>query len=98
MGGITDIILADVAVEPVREVEVPVVHREQEVGDQRWNWNRPACQLHGRNTHDLIACPPAVGLGPVPLRATQCRPPEATRALRIMMRSDIQRNTAYSPR
>src|SRR6266516_5478149 len=37
MRGVANVILADITVQPVRQIEVFVVHRDYKFGNQRWN-------------------------------------------------------------
>src|SRR5215216_1773214 len=63
--GIAYVVLPEVAVQPVREVEEAVVHRDEEVGDQAWYRHRPALDILGGHVYDLLYLPVAVLLMPV---------------------------------
>ena len=58
--GIGDVVLAHVAVEPVREVEEAVVHREDEVGDQARHRERPALERDALDLDHRVCRPAAV--------------------------------------
>ena len=60
VGGVGDVVLADVAVQPVREVEEAVVHREDEVGDQARHRERPALELDALDRDHRVGRPGAV--------------------------------------
>src|SRR5215212_8420508 len=65
VGGIAYIVLAEVAVEPVGEVEEAVVHGDEEVGDQARYRHRPALDVFWGHVYDLLGLPVAVLLVPV---------------------------------
>lgn len=66
--GVGDVVLADVSVQPVAEVEEPVVQRDEDVGDEALGRGRQSCtpvaargrRLHrGSRGHTHLACPGA---------------------------------------
>src|SRR5207302_9149178 len=81
--------------QPVGKIEILVVHRDQEIGDERRHWNGPALYLHGGDIENLFNLPLTVGLVPVPHVATACGPNEAGGAVRIMMEAHLQRDQSF---
>ena len=60
VGRVGDVVLAQVAVQPVREVEEAVVHRDDQVGDQAGDRERPALELDALDGDHLVGRPRAV--------------------------------------
>ena len=81
--------------QPVGKVDILVVHRDQEIGDERRYWNGPALYLNGGDIENLFKVPLTVGLVPVPHVATECGPNEAVGAVRIMMEAHLQRDQSF---
>ena len=52
-----DVVLAEVAVQPVGEVEEAVVHREDEVGDQPGHGEGPALELDALDRDHRLGAP-----------------------------------------
>ena len=94
VGRVGDVVLTDVAVQPVREVEETVVHREHEIGDQARHRKRPSFELDGLDRDHLIGRPGAVRAAPVPHRARQGRSDEALVCVGVVEPTDLERDEA----
>ncbi len=80
--------------QPVREVQEAVVHRDDEVGDQARDRDRPAGDLFRLDLDHLVSGPGAVLGMPVPDRAGEGRRHEAAGAGRIVQATNLQRHQA----
>ncbi len=81
IGRVGDVVLAQVAVQPVREVEEAVVHREDEVGDQAGHREGPALELDALDRDHLLGGAAAVrrdGIATSCWRAQRRRSPAPT--------------------
>merc|ERR1719228_2036656 len=58
MPGVSDVILPDITVEPVREVEILVIHADDDVSHHTWHfWQDPTFHLFVRYINNLLSCP-----------------------------------------
>src|SRR3954447_234131 len=92
VGRIRDVVLAEVAVQPVGEVEEAVVHRQDEIGDQPGQRERPALQLDTVDGEHLLRAPAAVPAVEAPHRARQRGADEALLGVRIVEPPHLERN------
>src|ERR1051325_1533173 len=94
---IADVVLANVAVQPVGEIEVLVVHRQHQIGDEPRHRNVPALDvLLGRHLDDLLDLPLVAGLMPVPHDAGGGGADEAVRAGGVVVETDFEWDQAVA--
>ncbi len=94
VAGVGDVVLAQVAVEPVGEVEEAVVHREDDVGDQAGDRERPSLEVDALDGDDLLRRPAAVRALPVTDRAGERCAAEAALGVRVVLPAHLER---YQP-
>ena len=87
-----DVVLAQVAVQPVREVQEAVVHRDDEVGDQPGDRERPALLLDALDGDHLVGAVGAVVAVEVPHRARQRGADEALVGVGVVQPADLERH------
>ena len=78
--------------QPVREVEEAVVHREEQVGDQPWHGERPALQLDALDRDHLVGVPAAVVAAEAPHRARERGADEALLGLGVVEKAGLERD------
>ena len=92
VGRIGDVVLAQVAVQPVREVQEAVVHRDDEVRDQPGHRERPALELDGVDLDHLLRRVGASVAVEVPQRARQRGADEALVGVGVVQPADFERH------
>ena len=78
--------------QPVREVDEAVVHRDDDVGDQARDRERPAFELDALDRDGRIGGPRAVRPVPAPEHARERGSHVALSAVRIVQRADLERD------
>ena len=88
------VVLAQVAVQPVREIEEAVVHREHQVGDQSGHaaGQRPALELLVLHVDHGLGGEGAVGAVEAEHVAGQRRPHEALLGVGVVQPADLERD------
>lgn len=91
LGGIGNVVLSEVAVQPVGKVHELVVERDDKVRDQPWHvWQCPALDFFRLDLDHLLDLPLALRVfEEVPHAAAQCRAHIAVRAVRIVQKSHL---------
>jgi hypothetical protein len=92
MRGIRDVVLADVAVQPVAEIEEPVVHRDQDHADETRHRDRPFRVAPVLDVDDLFPDPPAVLLAPMNDIGREGGADETVTRIRVVMEADFERH------
>ena len=92
---VADVVLADVAVQPVGQIKIAVIHRKQQIRDERRNRKGPTLDLNGRNAQRLFDCPLSVGFIPVPECAAERRANVTVRAVRVVMEAYFERDQPF---
>src|SRR5947199_9928180 len=92
MSRVIDVVLAQVAVQPVGTVEVAIVQGKDLVGDQRRYRDRPTGDVARLDLGDLVGPPAALLRMPVPDGAREGRADEAARPGGIVEAADLQRH------
>src|SRR5712691_2730530 len=90
VGRVGDVVPAQVAVEPVREVEEAVVHRDEQVGDESGHGERPALELDALDRDHLVGGPAAVVAAEAPHRAREGGADEALLRVRVVQPAHFQ--------
>ena len=92
VGGIGDVVLAEVAVQPVGEVEEAVVHREDEVGDQPGTGNGQPSSGDAVDVDHRLGGPGAVRAVEAPHHARERRADEALLGVGVVLPAHLERD------
>src|SRR5688572_19565830 len=92
MRGVRDVVLANVSVQPVAEVEEPVVHRDQDHADQARHRDRPLRVAYVLDIDDLFPDPFAVPLVPMDDVGRERGADKTVARIRVVMEADFERH------
>ena len=97
MGGVGDVVLTQVAVQPVREVQEPVVYRDDEVADHAGDGERPAVLLDAVDGDHLLGAVGAVDAVEAPHRGRQRGADETLIGVGVVQPAHLEGEEPVSP-